>query len=570
MTLRVASVAAALLFPVLAGSAVAQTAPQSVPQGSPLPRVLPPGPAATSPGAATPALPPSGAEVPNRSVLVTDVAIEGATAFPQSELASYTAGLTGPAVPLPKIDAARQAILKHYRSQGYVLTTVSVSLNAAGHLRFIITEGHIASVKLDGDIGPAGTRVLRFLHKLTEHTPIDSATLERYLLLAQDVPGVTLHAVLQPSTDEPGALNLIAQVSRKPVSGLFSMDNRAFDLTGPIEALGVLDLNSFTSLGERTELSIYHTFPNTQTFGQASLEAFVGDSGLRVKVYGGYGDVNPSGILGEGGYHGTTTVFGGQASYPVIRSRQEVLNVTLSLDALESLVDNGIPPSRASYDSLRVLRLGEDYTRSDLLFGPDHSAVNYLSVKVSKGLPILGAQVNTASYNSPARLGENTSFTKIAFEASRTQTLFTPWTGASVALMELLTGQWSGDILPPAEQFYLGGARFTRGYYAGQVPGDKALAATTELQLNTGFDLSSFGLSTEVSTQFYLFYDWGETWQNQPTDFATRIASAGGGARFQITQHTELDLEALGRFNLYPTGTAGSTGALNGIGLFWR
>ncbi|HEY8290500.1 MAG TPA: ShlB/FhaC/HecB family hemolysin secretion/activation protein [Acetobacteraceae bacterium] len=508
--------------------------------------------------------------MPNRSVRVTDVAVEGATAFPQSDLATYTNGLVGPAIPLPKIDEARQAILKHYRSQGFVLTTVSVSLNAAGRLRFIITEGHIASVKLDGDIGPAGTRVLRFLQRLTEHTPIDSATLERYLLLAQDVPGVTLHAVLQPSTDEPGALNLIAQVSRKPVSGLFSMDNRAFDLTGPVEALGVLDLNSFTSLGERTELSIYHTFPNTQTFGQASFEAFVGDSGLRVRVYGGYGDVNPSGILGEGGYHGTTTVFGGQATYPVIRSRREVLNVTLSLDALESLIDNGIPPSRASYDSLRVLRLGEDYTRSDLLFGSDHSAVNYLSVKVSKGLPILGAQANTASYNSPARLGEQTDFSKIAFEASRTQTLFTPWAGASVALMGLLTGQWSGDILPPAEQFYLGGARFTRGYYAGQVPGDKALAATAELQLNTGFDLSAFGYDSDVSTQFYLFYDWGETWQNQSTDFATRIASAGGGARIQITQRTELDLEALGRFNLYPTGTSGGTGALNGIGLFWR
>ena len=44
--------------------------------------------------------------------------------------------------------------------------------------------------------------------------------------------------------------------------------------------------------------------------------------------------------------------------------------------------------------------------------------------------------------------------------------------------MGLLAGQWSGNVLPPAEQFYLGGARFTRGYYAGQVPGDKALAAT--------------------------------------------------------------------------------------------
>ena len=34
-------------------------------------------------------------------------------------------------------------------------------------------------------------RCLRFLNRLTEKQPIDSVTLERYLLLAQDVPGVT-------------------------------------------------------------------------------------------------------------------------------------------------------------------------------------------------------------------------------------------------------------------------------------------------------------------------------------------------------------------------------------------
>ena len=77
-------------------------------------------------------------------------------------------GLVGPAVPLPQIDAARQAILQRYRSDGYVLTTVSASLDANGTLRFVVTEGRIASVKLDGDIGPAGTQVLRFLNRLTE------------------------------------------------------------------------------------------------------------------------------------------------------------------------------------------------------------------------------------------------------------------------------------------------------------------------------------------------------------------------------------------------------------------
>ena len=65
------------------------------------------------------------------------------------------------------------------------------------------------------------------------------------------MPGVTLSTVLEPSTEEPGALTLIAQVSKKLVSGQFSADNRAFDLTGPIEFLALIDLNALTAWGDR-------------------------------------------------------------------------------------------------------------------------------------------------------------------------------------------------------------------------------------------------------------------------------------------------------------------------------
>ena len=88
-------------------------------------------------------------------------------------------------------------------TQGFVLSTVSAAVGPAGDLRFNVIEGRIAAVKLDGDIGPAGVQVLRFLRHLTEQQPLDNATLERWLLLAQDVPGVTLHAVLQPLRRRP-------------------------------------------------------------------------------------------------------------------------------------------------------------------------------------------------------------------------------------------------------------------------------------------------------------------------------------------------------------------------------
>lgn len=564
----------ALAGPVAAVSPAAAQIANPVPQGSPVPRILPPSPPSVAPGTVIPPPTPPSAEVPNQPVRVTSVGIEGVTAYKQPDIAPLIANLVGPAVPLPKIDAARQAILQRYRADGYVLTTVSVNLDAAGDLRFIVTEGRIAAVKLDGDIGPAGTQVLRFLNRLTEQQPIDSVILERYLLLAQDVPGVSLRAVLEPSTDQPGALTLIAQVSRQAVSGLGTIDNRAFNETGPIEALGVLDLNSFSEYGEKTELSFYHSFPDTQNFGQVSTEFFIGSSGLRLRVYGGYGPTNPTGSLGQTGYLGTTGVFGSQVTYPVIRSRQQNLNAYLAFDGLQSNISETTTGPRLpqSQDSLRVLRLGEDYALSDLWFGAAHSATNALSVRLSQGMKLLGASANGDGTLSP-RPGEQTGFTKVNFEADRTQTLFTPWDGASVALMGLATGQWSDNILPPAEQFYLGGSRFTRGYYAGQVPGDKALAATVELQLNTNFETVLLGRSFDITPQYYLFYDWGETWQNLAADHAAVLNSAGGGVRAQVTRYVEVDFEGVARFNRFPTGgnTPGSgVSPLYGGAFYWR
>src|ERR1700712_139202 len=196
----------AAVFLLMAPAAVAQVLPQQIPQGSPIPRISPPAPAATPSAPTLPASPPA-AEMPDRTVQVTTVSVSGATAFPAAELQGDTADLIGPAVALQRIESARNAMLRRYRAQGFVLVTVSAKLDAAGHLQFTVTEGRIASVKLDGDIGPAATQVLRFLNRLTEQQPIKSATLERFLLLAQDVPGVTLRAVLEASADETGALD---------------------------------------------------------------------------------------------------------------------------------------------------------------------------------------------------------------------------------------------------------------------------------------------------------------------------------------------------------------------------
>ena len=544
-----------------------------VPQGSPLPRILPPPPPLVSPGLEAPP-PASPSNVPSANVAIKAVTVEGATAYPAADLAAMTGGLVGPSVPLTRVEEARLAVLNRYRADGYVLTTVTASLGANGQLRLLVNEGYISDVKLEGDVGPAGTQVLRFLRHLTETRPINTRTLERWLLLAQDIPGLSVRAVLRPTGTEPAALTLIAEVDRQVVSGLLTADNRAFRGTGPAEALAVLDLDSFTQFGEKTELSLYKTEGNTQNFGQVGEEFFIGGSGLRGRVYYGYGEATPyAGVVGTA-YTGYTTVFGASLNYPLIRTREQTLNLGLFLDGIDTRVVQQVN----SHDDLRVARLGGDYAVEDLLLGADRPAVNTAVVRLSEGVPFLGGSHsgNPAAQRGVTATGlafrESYSFFKATFDAARTQTLFQPWTDATVALRARLTGQASGDILPPAEKFFLGGPDFLRGYYAGQVTGDSALAGTVELQLNTGFDATLFGRTIPIGAQFYAFYDYGQVWQNVGRVFErdAHISSEGIGARVTLTRFTEFDLEGDIRNNRLPVGSGSNVRKLKGEALYWR
>lgn len=566
---------ALLALLALASPAVAQLPlgqPGTPPQGSPIPRVLPapqPGAVPSAPGLTAPVQP---GAVPGGTVAVRRASIVGATAYSDAQLNPLIAGIAGRTVPIARIEEARAAVLSRYRADGFTLTTVTATVDPSGDVRFSVIEGRIADVQLDGNIGPAGVQVLRFLRRLTEERPISNDTLERWLLLAQDVPGVTLQAILRPSTDDPGALTLVAQVSRQAVGGLLTVDNRAFRLTGPEQGLLVIEGNSFTQLGERTQVSLYHTNGNTQNFGQISTEAFIGSSGLRLRLYGGRGEAYPSDFLRDIGYQGFTTTYGTALIYPVIRERRQTLNAFLNLDFVDTDVRTNAGPTgnriRTARDELRVGRLGAEYALSDIVLGGERPGLNYARLTLSQGLPFLGGTGNDNP--TPGRVGSKYDFTKVTLELSRTQTLFSPWQGATVALRTRLLGQATPDVLPPAEKFFLGGTEINRGFYAGEVSGDNAITGSIELQLNTGFDVPVFGRVIPVTTQFYAFFDAGRTWENKRGDINAELSSEGIGARTNITRFTQFDIEGVIRNTRVPSGTAGVVHPLKGEAVYWR
>ena len=132
-----------------------------------------------------------------------------------------------------------------------------------------------------------------------------------------------------------------------------------------------------------------------------------------------------------------------------------------------------------------------------------------------------------------------------------------------------MIGQVTNSTLPPAEKFFLGGAEFNRGYYAGEVTGDNAFVWQFELQFNTSYDLQAFERTFNIAAQFYAFYDRGEAWQHNNEPNAS-LSSMGLGVRMNITRYTEFDLEGVIRNTRRIAGTTTAVEPLKADAAYWR
>ncbi|HZK90678.1 MAG TPA: POTRA domain-containing protein [Stellaceae bacterium] len=512
----------------------------------PTERVLPP----EQPEVLPPAPPPSAGavEAPEGGpVRVDAVRVQGVTVYDEAALKALYGDAVGAAVPRTRLDEIVRELQTKYREDGYILTVVHGQFERAnGRIVFLIqaVEGYIGDVKLDGDIGPAGDLVYRMLKKLTDKRPVNNSDLERALLLANDVPGVTVKAVLRRQSNEPGAVELVAQLSRKALSGFATYDNRGSHEAGPNEMLLSGATNSFTSVGERVEALLFSTLNREQIFGQVNADAFLAADGLHLHAFFGDGNNQPGGILAATGFNGDLSIGGGELSYPIFRGRRFNLSVNTDVDTYNSDISlTSIGNTAFSASHLLTWRGGASADAQDALFF-DFPAATSLNIKVSHGL--LGT--------SDQRPGNNVHFDKVSGDLTRVQNL---WTIADVAtaLKVSIGGQFSNDILPTNEKFYLGGTRFGRGFFSGEVTGDRAIGSTIEFQENDKLEHLPFANPDFVlPAQFYQFYDFGRGYNLAPSDQDFTIQSLGLGVRSDLTDWLFVELEGLHRLITHPQG----------------
>jgi len=438
------------------------------------------------------------------------------------------------------IRAEANAIL---RRQGYLATVeIPEQSLADGVPDFNVVFGRLTSVRVRGDAGPSERLVEGYLEKLTRQEVFNTNQAERYLLLADDLPGLDVRLSLRPAAGgNPG--DLVGEIAVLRQRGMIDLNVQNLGSEAIGRYGGVLrgEVYDLTGLGDRTSVAVFSTldFEEQQTI-QVGHDFRVGSEGLRLGGQFTWSTVNPS--VGLAGFEvDSETYFASLfASYPLARSRRFSLFADVGADYVDQDVElNGFALTR---DRVRVVfaRLSGDVTDQQSavraggysLYEP-RFRLRY-GAEVRQGLDVLSASPDCRPNPLACLFGGSTPPSRI--EADPTALLLRLDAAAEYRPDPLLTfslatqAQITGDPLPAFEELAAGSFSIGRGYDPGAVLGDSGVLAAFELRYGS----LAPGSAAAFAFQPYVFSDvafvWNEDPSRQPSN-PDKLWSAGGGLR---------------------------------------
>lgn len=481
---------------------------------------------------------PAGAEGLN--VSLTDAKLEGG--FP--EVADQTevilAKLRGQKVTLKQIYAAASEIEATHARAGFILARVAVppqDLRDGGSLRITVTDGFIESVDVAGVPERVRAAVAARASKLAGQKHLRLADIEQPLLIANEVPGLTLKSTLARGS-QPGGTKLVLEGRHHLISGSIGGDNHLASSLGRWNVTAQLSLNSALGLGEQIYGFVGSGYDVSQIFSSDVRERVlgggavfpIGDGRLTLNPEVTFSRTQPAPALGAPATLGTLRRYTLRAGYTLVKTRMQSLALNAAVEQIDER--NGVPSFGAlgnlSHDHYLAARLGVAYDR----VMPDGTAFG-VAAQFSQGLGDTGglslAEAQATTLNGFSRQGASNSFSKFTAQAHGSLDF-----AKSLTLRVTAKGQTGfGTPMLRAEQFSLEGSDGVSAYVGGVTAVDDGVAARAELAGRVALGDAKSGAVAAP----YLFVASGFGKIQQPTALepgSIKAAAVGAGARANL------------------------------------
>ncbi|MCP4526125.1 MAG: ShlB/FhaC/HecB family hemolysin secretion/activation protein [Aestuariibacter sp.] len=484
---------------------------------------------------------------------LSGITIEGSTVYSKADLEDYYAEFLSKEISAQTLFNIAAKITTKYGNDGYSLSRAIIPKQAfdkdGAAVKIEIIEGFIDAIFIE--MTDADGKVLTdeksapktftdplgffetYKRNILAARPITAAVLERYLLLAKDLPGFDVKTVIKASPNNHRASTLTYQIIEEiPASGSLALDNRGTKSSGPHQISASLSAGNLTKLYENTTLSYI------QTAQQHELKYFSFSQDWNLHAEGTKLNIKAVRSLSKPGtttlqdldYRSLSNTLSAAISHSIIRSRGE--NLTLEVDFTAKNSESFQLAKRSTDDRLRKTTLTTNYDYTDAWLGVQ--GVSQATFDLVKGVPIFHATSNDYSLNS--RSDGRNDFFKAVLNLTRIQSLPDKWQLYFAAM-----GQRSAHGLLSGEECGVGGESFGRAYDSSEITGDHCAAFSVELR-------KSFqpNIPDVKYLQPYAFYDIGVTWNRLDTtgdDKKNSLASTGLGLRFGITDYVSGSFE---------------------------
>jgi hemolysin activation/secretion protein len=407
------------------------------------------------------------------TVKVTGFRFTGNTVYNEAQLAALLADYKGKDLNLDGLNEAAEVIKSHYRQNEYFLAQAVLPPQE-------IKDGMVVIQVVEGSIGKTNIKMAdnarlkegvarRYMDAmLPAGAMITETSIEKPLLLLNDLPGVTIRSTLRPGAQAGEAdVDVVVGDEGKRLAGDAQLDNWGNRNSGKLRLTGNLEARNLTGYGDLLSLRLMLAEDQGTSLGRLSYTMPVGSKGT--KVTASYSDLSYE--LGEAfadlDADGEAKVASLLALHPFKRSRNSNLFGMLGFDNKRLADRQG---GGTSEDKRRVNNLWAGVTgdfRDDRAGG----ALNTYTVALTTGDVDIATADTLDTYDTEGR------FTKLNASYQRLQHV-----ADNTALLMSVSGQLANKNLASVEQMSLGGPRGVRSHPVGEASGDDAFLTTLELR----------------------------------------------------------------------------------------
>lgn len=447
------------------------------------------------------------------SFVLRGVSFSGNTVYSGDDLTHVGRAPVGQSVRLSELEAIAQRVTEHYRKAGYVLAHALVPSQAIrdGMVELAVIEGRIKEVRVEIAPGtPVPEDLIKsMLARVPVGQPLRQRQLESALLLASDVPGVTVQSSLEQG-EEAGTTNLLVEVgpSRRWDLSL-DADNHGTKAIGEYRVGMLARIRSALQLGDSVDVRLMQSSGGRLDSGRLGFETPLGAYGTRAGLSLSRVHYALGADFAQLGATGVAVVADASVTHPFVRLRNENLIGRVGF-ASKRLTDHLNAVGSRRQRDIRSGSIGLNYERRDDLLAGGYSSIGLTG---SFGTLAFDAAADRDADQGPG--GRNTAgqFARLIWQASRLQGL-TARTSAFVGF----AGQAASKNLDSSEKMTLGGPAAVRAYSPSEAVVDEGYVLNAEYRLLAVPDVTVSG-----------FYDYGRgSYNHSPGPGEANSVSLGG------------------------------------------